>query len=211
MHRVDTHIITLQGWSGQREDWYEKCLASLEDQPTNIHVIEGVQGHIGKGRAAGFATGSAEFVSFADPDDYLEPDAVQTVVDFLDANPNIDVCCTSENVITEEGEFTTSSMHHKLYKSFNYRSLLHMHHLVVARREAIEPYLDFIAERPNHCEFALWFEMYKDGKGFELLEYIGYNWRMHENPASKSIPVLEEHAREMQRVFNELRACSIAV
>ena len=45
--KVDVHILRVPN---ENEEWFQYCLESMEREPVNIHVLDGVVGHIGKGR-----------------------------------------------------------------------------------------------------------------------------------------------------------------
>ena len=65
---IDIHVLT---HSGTKPEWLQQCLDSLKDQPVVVHVVEGVEGSVGAGRAKGYALGDCEFVGYIDSDDYV--------------------------------------------------------------------------------------------------------------------------------------------
>lgn len=74
---LDIHVLTVER---QRQDWLQQCVASIqrasEGLPVHLHLVPGVEGHIGEARRLGFAAGTAEWVSWVDADDWLAPDAI---------------------------------------------------------------------------------------------------------------------------------------
>lgn len=67
---IDIHVLT---HSGTKHEWLDQCLKSLEGQPVVVHVVEGVEGSVGAGRAKGYALGNCEYVGYVDSDDYVLP------------------------------------------------------------------------------------------------------------------------------------------
>lgn len=77
MHPIDVHIITFNETPEQRD----RCLASLEGQPVNVHMVQGTAERPPvQGRLRGFAVGSAPLVSYVDPDDWVEPGAYEKLL-----------------------------------------------------------------------------------------------------------------------------------
>lgn len=65
---IDIHVLT---HSGTKPEWLQQCLDSLKGQPVVVHVVEGIEGSVGAGRAKGYALGDCEFVGYVDSDDYV--------------------------------------------------------------------------------------------------------------------------------------------
>ena len=76
---LDVHVILSPH---TRADWQRQCLTSLTlainraGYPVSLHKIEARVGHIGKGRAEGYACGSYPWVACVDDDDVVFPDAL---------------------------------------------------------------------------------------------------------------------------------------
>lgn len=190
----DVHVLTLET---DNKDWLNQCLSSLEPEPVNVHLIPGIVGHIGKGRAAGFSAGSSPFVSFVDSDDYVMPGAFKRAVDKLESNPNLSAVCSAEQVMDEDGNVTKQNKYSNDYDELTQgQFLLYVHHLVVLRRSAIEQYLDFIADIPNRCEFCTWAEMMYDGHEFGYVDSVDYSWRYRAGSAKHSVPVDKRHMNQ---------------
>lgn len=83
---LDVHILTMPSTP---RNWAKQCISSVEEAiastpGVHLHVIEGVPGHIGKGRAAGYALGTAPWKTYVDHDDYVLPHAFQKLLEYLD-------------------------------------------------------------------------------------------------------------------------------
>jgi hypothetical protein len=71
---LDVHILTLP--TSNRE-WFDQCVDSVMNAadragfPVDVHIVSGVLGHIGKGRAEGYALGHHPYVTFVDDDDFI--------------------------------------------------------------------------------------------------------------------------------------------
>lgn len=63
---IDVHILHLP----ERAEWLKECLASLEGQPVNIHVLPAAApAEFGKARATGYSLGDCEYVAQIGDDD----------------------------------------------------------------------------------------------------------------------------------------------
>jgi hypothetical protein len=71
MHDIDCHIII-----HNEPQWkIDRCMASFDGQAVNVHFVQGVDEYPPhKSRAVGFALGSAPYVTYADPDDWIDKD-----------------------------------------------------------------------------------------------------------------------------------------
>jgi hypothetical protein len=87
----------------------------------DVHVLEGIKGHIGQGRAKGYALGNHPYVTCVDDDDYLLPDAFKQMHGYL--AQGVSVLCTPELV-----EFHGRSP---------LQAGLTRHHLIAYRRDQI--------------------------------------------------------------------------
>lgn len=107
MHPVDLHIIHFN-----EPKWMlDRCIASLDDQPVNIHVVKGVYGHP-PDRTEAFLLGSAEYKSFADPDDTVKPGAFDALLE----HAGHDLIWGDEEVILPDGKiFIQKRLPHHAY------------------------------------------------------------------------------------------------
>lgn len=76
---LDVHILTLPT---SNPEWFSACVDSVMEAaeragyPVDVHIISGVLGHIGKGRADGYSHGHHAYVTCVDDDDYVLPYAL---------------------------------------------------------------------------------------------------------------------------------------
>ena len=72
MNKIDVHLIT-----HNEPQWQiDRCLESLKDEPVTLHIVQGFyEWPPYQGRALGYSKGTAPYVSYVDPDDYLVPGA----------------------------------------------------------------------------------------------------------------------------------------
>ena len=85
------HIIFVD--DGSTDGSSEICDRYKERYPDQIDVIHKENGGISSARNAGLKYIRGKYVSFLDPDDWIDPDAFQKVADFMDYHPETDVCC----------------------------------------------------------------------------------------------------------------------
>jgi hypothetical protein len=180
MVKVDVHILRSLG---EREDWFQHCLESLEREPVNIHVLEGVPDHIGKGRKAGLQAGTEPYVAYVDPDDLVCRGAFQACIDALQADASKAVAYTGEARVSKDGVLL-AAYDRKLYEPFfgTPDEALRAHHLCVYRRTAL-PNLNFLDDFPFMPEQALKTRLWNHN--FVYVDRIGYQWRQHQGGASK--------------------------
>lgn len=80
---IDVHILT----HGETPEQLERCLASLANQPVSVHVLAGGDEFPPtQGRLRGYAIGDHEFVSYVDPDDWVEPDAYRKLLQAIEGH-----------------------------------------------------------------------------------------------------------------------------
>lgn len=183
MNLVDVHILRLPN---DREDWFQYCLDSLEREPVNLHILDGVEGNIGAARIKGFSHGTAPYAAYVDPDDLVCRGAFQACIDALEADSTKVLAYTREARISEGG-CLISEWDRKLYEPFfgKPEEALRAHHLSVYRRSAL-PDLSFLNEYITVPEMALKKAMWNNN--FAFVDRVGYQWRQHNNNASKKIP-----------------------
>lgn len=200
MHDIDVHIIVTDGWTGQKEHWLDQCLSSLEDEPVNIHLIEGELGHIGRSRARGFRQGDAKYVSFVDPDDWVEPGIFSLVQQHLDQHPEVSLAATAERI---HDEMVTDNLDLIYEQEVSFDNIGQVHHLVVARREEISKYLHVTEQFECRCEPATWLSMYVGGCVMHMIREIGYNWRIHPGGSHKAFDPSKPTSEHLQRLLDQ--------
>lgn len=168
---IDVHVLT---HSGTRPEWLARCLASLRGEPCATHVVVGDEGHLGRGRARGFALGARPFVTFVDSDDYVLPGVM--------------AACASElrqhrAVVTQEW-----------IEAFGVRRKrpAQRHHLAVYRRDDVTPLLPEIAQRQYDPDRFL-----IETLAPVQLPIVGYVWTIHDGGLHR------EYARHLCRERTE--------
>jgi len=126
---IDVHVLT---HSGTNPEWLAQCLRSLEGEPVVVHVVEGVEGSVGAGRAKGFQLGTCEFVAYVDSDDYVVPGGYAK---------SLAAMANHRCVVPREYVEYTDGRRHKYTKSG--------HNGVVYRREDILPLLPAFQSEPQ--------------------------------------------------------------
>lgn len=172
---IDIHVLT---HSGTRDDWLEQCLSSMRDQPCTVHVVSGEEGHIGQGRAAGFSLGEHPYVGYVDSDDYVLPGAMAACLSALTHHAAV---CTDEIATVGDVEVAQHSLHH----------------LYVARREAVLPLLPSIAQLNHHPEAVLRYHLRP-----ARVKMLGYVWRLD---GTQSRLKIRKDLTTEARVLRELR------
>lgn len=162
---IDLHVLTIPSCPAE---FIAKCKASIAAAierspfPVAVHVLEGEVGHIGRGRAKGYALGTFPYVTCVDCDDYLLPGAFANMAAALEGEPA--ATYTPEKVRLPNGEL---------------RSGLDRHHLMVVKRE----YLIEHADWPVYGDLA---QLFAVTDGVQLTE-PGYVYRLHGNNASAAL------------------------
>jgi len=190
--RVDTHVLLMPN---TRQDWWQECQDSLKKEQINLHKIEGVKNHIGKGRAKGFRQGSAPYVSSIDPDDIVIPGAFQSCIDALEANPKACGAYTDELLVDTMGRTIKPG----IWSGRSWNPLLqlepnYLHHIYVMRRSCVEPYLDEIERQwPHLADFVLKGLICQHGPWIHV-NRKGYKWRIHRSNDHKELSVINVYA-----------------
>ena len=177
-HRVDVHVLHMPA---ENKIWADICNESLANEPINIHHLPGIYGQLREARYRGFNQGTAEYVSFVDPDDYVEPGIFQQCIDVLDANPTICGVYTLSSILHENG---TVTIHHpyREYGAFVEPRPLEIHQLTVMRRDSVmraySTNFDQIPQLTGDMQWIYWTMAAK--APWIAIPTIGYNWRSHQ-------------------------------
>ena len=193
MHnRCDVHVIV----SENHKEYHEQCFDSLKEEPINLHVIPGTDGHIGIGRYRGFHSGCAEFMSYVDDDDYIIPGIFEKCYAALDENPDAVGVVTKESPL-KEGRIIPPV---EISMDVPWRLFVRrMHHLVVYRRSMVMPYVEAMKDQAFRSEYLLLIELLASGRRFALVDEVGYIWRLHKNQVyNKRHPSDEVRNRVME-------------
>ena len=201
--KVDTHVILMPN---TQPDWWKECRNSLEQEPINLHIVQGVKGHIGVSRAEGFTIGESPYISYVDPDDLVIKGAFQACIDALDKMPEACGAYTSEYLINEKGETIRPGFWHES----DWNPLLqlepqYLHNICVMRRKFVGQYLDEFHKWPHLSEFILKGLLTSDGPWIHINRF-GYKWRIHGANSHKSFPLMGLYAARWRIIPTLLRA-----
>lgn len=170
---MDIHILKM----GEPANWITRCKRSLP-KDHEIHVCQGIDAQIGKARIRGFSKGTSPFVSFADPDDVYEKSVFGKLEELLNKNPEFSFAYSGETRGDKKEVFNETYDVEKHFKS-----ALHVHGVVVFRRELIEKTSSRIECFMRRFEiYALTLLMLQFGPPIQL-KLIGRNWSLHEDNA----------------------------
>lgn len=131
MVMIDVHMLVMPG---EREDWRDQCLASLENEPVTLHVVNGILDDIGNARAKAFMLGDSDYVAFVDPDDYVLPGGFNACLNQLRMTGAAAVYAP-EIVTGFRGEVTACP-----------RIKRWAHHMIVFERKAVEASLSILRD-----------------------------------------------------------------
>jgi hypothetical protein len=107
---LDVHILTLPTSDPK---WFSQCVDSVMDAadragfPVDVHLINGVLGHIGKGRAEGYSLGQHAYVTCVDDDDFVYPFAFAQMKPHLSSGVHAAIATPEmilRNGLLEEGK-----------------------------------------------------------------------------------------------------------
>ena len=148
---IDVHVLT---HSGTKDVWLAQCLASLAPENCTVHVVEGFEGHIGKGRARGYQLGAHEFVACVDSDDFVLPGVMDECLNALTTHRAV---MTMQWILTEQGARANPA-----------------HAMAVYRRRDVGPFLGAFAQAQYRGDRALMYAMEP-----KQLAFFGHVWRLH--------------------------------
>ncbi len=175
IQKVDVHVLLL---SSTNQTYWQECLKSLEDEPIHLHITEGTDGHVGKGRYAGFSQGSSPYVSCVDPDDIVIPGAFQACIEALEANPEACGAYTNEQVINQSGKVIKAGLwNHSPWNPLLQLEPRYLHHIYVMRRVYVERYYLELLRWPQMPEYILKCLLVNHGPWIHVNRF-GYKWRL---------------------------------
>jgi hypothetical protein len=157
---LDIHVLTMPY---QNELWLGQCLSSIEAAIKNsgvdvdVHLVPGVEGHVGQARKNGFSKGHHPWVTWVDADDWLAVDAIGTMLPHLSSSIDM-VCCKAYNVHKD-------------------RTVLGLRGLVIVKRSAAE---QFDWDSYPYCGTC----QLQDSLTGKYLDYFGCYKRKYDSAAS---------------------------
>lgn len=193
---IDVHILTHP--TQDRSQYLEPLLEALLKEPVNVHLVAGVKGNIGAGRAQGYSLGDSEYKAFIDDDDTFIEGIFDTILETMDKYPDIAGCCTQE-IDTASNKPATFP-----FKYYDPIHIFHIHHLLTYRYSAIKNYLPYIADCKLTAEHTLAAMILKDGHKIRHIPKVGYVWHKHKGGASANgIPNYPKSQELYNELFNE--------
>lgn len=208
---IDVHVLLLP--STDRDLWMQ-CQQSLHDEPIALHLVEGVQGHIGEGRFAGFHMGASPYVSYVDPDDVVIPGGFAACMRALEQNPHACGAYTDELIIGADSTVIKAG----IWSGLDWNPLLqlepkYLHHICVMRRCFVERCSLELLNWHSMPEYVLKCMLTRFGPWIHV-DQFGYKWRLRKNSAHRAItpkaicaaqwrviPILQKAAEKYQAVI----------
>lgn len=194
---IDVHIINTD------RPYRKRCVDSLSGEPINLFEAPFIKGRIGKARVNGIKMGTSEFVSFVDDDDILVPGAFTRALDIL--QQGFSAYYSNHYVMDVDGK-VYGRWFDKPAKAIGFSQETQMHHIVVYRRELIEPV--FAA-----TELAL----YKERTLFNLAsiyhgrvfgdDRMGLYWRVHEDSAHTQVTAETQEWKDEVKRYRDMIMC----
>lgn len=172
---IDVHILKTKKDS---DDLFEMCLKSLENEPINIFIENGIIGDLGKARDLAFSKGSSEYVSYVDPDDLVVPGIFEKCLDLM-----TDDCAgvySNETLIDIDGKIIREGCQHN--QIWTYEKMKNdprfVHGITILKRKLVEKYKSNIHGFVMHSDSLLKILVSENGKNpFIHLNEVGYYWR----------------------------------
>lgn len=163
---LDVHVIIS---SDTPRAWVTRCVSSIRlamgraGFPMALHQVDGRRGHIGAGRALGYAQGDYPWVTCVDDDDLVLPNA------FADMAPcfrhNVDAVGTLEIEMRND----------------SFRTGGHRHHLTAYRRSALIDHSAWAC-----CGDVAQVRAIADGRWRDVPN-PGYLWRVYEGSKARAL------------------------
>lgn len=176
-HLIDVHVLHSQH---EYQPWWEQCLQSLQNQPINIFELDGIPGDIRQARYNGFTQGTAPYVSFVDPDDFVYPDTYQKCLEELQLNPHVCGVYTMSHVIRDD---QVDLMHEYRPWSLELHStnICEVHQVTVMKRELVlDCYKQCFDDIPLHLYNQAYLYLHlAQHSPWKAINHIGYGWRDH--------------------------------
>jgi len=175
MFNIDVHILKM---GRDSEEYFESCLRSLENEPINVYFESGILGKLGQARINGFDHGSAEFVSYVDPDDIIKPGIFQKMISAWD-----DDCCgmyCDYERIDEHGNFLKAGI--TVGQEYSFEKMVehptNVHQLIIYKRKTVDKYKHLMKDYMIYPENILNIgTAHFEGKPFKHFNEVGYCWR----------------------------------
>lgn len=200
MLAIDVHILTLPG---DNADWLQQAIDSVTALPgATPHIVQGVAGHLGLSRAAGYAQGSARFVSFVDSDDYLLPGFEALALE-LNRQPEA-AACYGQHLALQDGALLPQPALQRWTRARMARHPAQIKAPIVYRREAVMPYLDTLKNWARYPDRVISALAARHGR-FVYCPLACYVWRQHDNNMHIVNDDLAERARARRYIWQAMQ------
>ena len=195
-HPIDCHILTTPS---DDPAWTEQLADDLAEEPVNAHWLPGVPGEMGQARAAGYALGGAEYVSWACPDDRIVPGTFELLRQALEDAPFAPFAWAGEQRVDATlQELGAPAVHPNGHDQRALRnSPSYVHGVIVARRALVMPALPllerargtagFLADWLLHLHLAAPHRQRPPGWEPVHVPVVGRLWRQHAGNAHRQI------------------------
>lgn len=187
---VDTHVL-IHHSNGHR-DWLDQCLASMENEPTNILLVRDQGTNVGAARAAAMLHGDAPLQCFVDDDDFVSEGAFAACIAALEDPALAGAYTRFRTIDARSGAWIKENGAHVWSRAAMQRYVFEVMHLHVYRRSAAAPHLKEIAQWPT-AEEALLMGLIAAHGDWLKIDRIGYTKRAHRYGAGARItgPMLQ--------------------
>lgn len=150
--RIDVHVLTMPH---DRPDWSEQLRADLAAAPVRQHWLPGLRDDMGAARAAGYALGQAEYVSWCCPDDRVNPAAFAALAQALDSNPFAPFAWAGEQCTDAHlRPLAPPRLWPQGYnRNLHRNSPAHVHGVVLMRRLLVQPLLPLLRQASGTAGF----------------------------------------------------------
>ena len=174
---IDVHII--------RSDrpYFEECLKSLETEDINLHFLEHNEERYGQLRIEGFSKGDCPYIAAIDDDDIVIEGIFQRAKEILDQG--IHTAYYSNHYVMNENGEVYGKRFAELKPQIGYAQAKQMHHVVVYRRDVVEPVLKYLDGIQLQDKLLLNLKAIHDGPVFGE-DRMGLYWRVHDKNMHKT-------------------------
>ena len=140
----------------------------------NIWHTNGIAGNPLQARVNAFRIGTAPYVSFADPDDLVEPTAFQQCLDYLEGASSLDAVYTNSIIFdVKRKEARPFFKNHFWNWRWHRATQIPVHQLVVIKRSALMPILKLYDGKVQRSRAE---QLFYDHFEWKFLPTIGYYW-----------------------------------
>lgn len=211
MNLIDVHIARRPN---ENPEWWKQCQDSLQQQPINVHMVDAVEGDVRAARYNGFSQGTAPYVSFVDPDDYVLPDTFTKCLETIQNSPD-NVCgvYTMSNRLKVKNNRIKLLLRYRPWTISSMKWASTVHQIVVYKRklltdvfmenyDSIHPFI--LPEYKLHCFLSVKYD-------WIAINHVGYVWRDHSSGIHNATGKYNnlKQSRQVQKECKQLVAQAI--